>query len=181
MRFTLNIWLQKKCQMCNFLYNWTNLLAETDLILNSASHFFSFISGCRVIVFSICLSSSATFLLIMILPCKLMVILISACAGLILTCCFVTPFLLIARYHDTQFKDPSPEAEKGGGPRVVRGLGTDIAVAQSMVFVAQFALSLTKGPIQQLFGNYKGTCMLLGSMYCFIAAFVSLNIDYADL
>ncbi|XP_063715979.1 solute carrier family 45 member 4-like isoform X2 [Symsagittifera roscoffensis] len=132
--------------------------------------------GCRIIVCCICLFFSVSFLLILLVPCKVVAFLLAACAGLMLTCVFVTPFLLIARYHDNRF-----QAKDENAYGLERGLGTDIAVAQSMVFAAQFTISLSKGPIQQIFGNYQGTCMILGSIYCLLAAAVSLRIDYADL
>lgn len=81
------------------------------------------------------------------------VILLSPTAGVMYSTLFTMPYLLIAHYHYTQkFRD-----DKNGGECGIRGIGTDVAVVSSMVFLSQFILSLSVGSIVDAVGSKVAT------------------------
>ncbi|XP_062124569.1 LOW QUALITY PROTEIN: proton-associated sugar transporter A [Drosophila sulfurigaster albostrigata] len=83
---------------------------------------------------------------------KLSVILFSWTAGVMYSTLFTMPYLLVAHYHSlkTFELDESGCAKMGSE---VRGLGTDVAIISSMVFLAQFLLSICMGTIVKLAGT----------------------------
>lgn len=80
------------------------------------------------------------------------VIVFSWAAGVMYSTLFTMPYLLIAHYHasSTFAVNAEGEAIQSGE---VRGLGTDIAIVSSMVFLAQFILSCGLGTIVSLSGT----------------------------
>ncbi|WAR04783.1 S45A2-like protein, partial [Mya arenaria] len=74
------------------------------------------------------------------------VIILSPCAGIMYATLFTMPYLLVARYHTSgRFSEAGEDPELA-----VRGLGTDVALVSSMVFLAQFLLSLFMGSLVHL-------------------------------
>ncbi|XP_014284288.1 proton-associated sugar transporter A [Halyomorpha halys] len=69
------------------------------------------------------------------------VICFSWAAGVMYSTLFTMPYLLVAHYHSTNVFD------KAGNDMGMRGLGTDVAIVSSMVFLAQFCLSLCMGSL----------------------------------
>lgn len=74
------------------------------------------------------------------------VIIFSWTAGVMYSTLFTMPYLLVAHYHASSTFEVTTEGEaiQSGG---VRGLGTDVAIVSSMVFLAQFLLSCCLGTI----------------------------------
>ena len=72
------------------------------------------------------------------------VIVLSAAAGILYSTLFTIPYLLISKYHT------SPELHSEGQ---VRGIGTDVAVVSSMVFLAQLCLSSSMGSLIHMAGS----------------------------
>jgi len=62
----------------------------------------------------------------------------------------------------------------------VRGLGTDVAVVSSMVFVAQFILSMCMGTIVSISGTTSAV-VYTASFLAFCASIVASQIVYLDL
>lgn len=62
----------------------------------------------------------------------------------------------------------------------IRGLGTDVAVVSSMVFVAQFILSMCMGTIVSLSGTTSAV-VYTASFLAFCASIVASHIMYLDL
>lgn len=62
----------------------------------------------------------------------------------------------------------------------VRGLGTDIAVVSSMVFFAQFLLSLAMGSIIHLVGSTVAV-MVCASILATCGAITATRVMYLDL
>lgn len=62
----------------------------------------------------------------------------------------------------------------------IRGLGTDVAVVSSMVFVAQFILSMCMGTIVSLSGTTSAV-VYTASFLAFCASIVATQIVYLDL
>lgn len=62
----------------------------------------------------------------------------------------------------------------------VRGLGTDVAVVSSMVFVAQFILSICMGTIVSLSGTTSAV-VYTASFLAFCASIVATQVMYLDL
>ncbi|CAF0795771.1 unnamed protein product [Rotaria sp. Silwood1] len=78
------------------------------------------------------------------------VIVLSAVAGILYSTLFTIPYLLISQYYTSNTFDQSHGFNSNGQ---VRGIGTDIAVVSSMVFLAQLCLSSTMGTLVHLAGS----------------------------
>ncbi|CAF2756372.1 unnamed protein product [Rotaria sp. Silwood2] len=78
------------------------------------------------------------------------VIVLSAVAGILYSTLFTIPYLLISQYHTSNTFGHLHGLNKNGQ---VRGIGTDIAVVSSMVFLAQLCLSSTMGTFVHLAGS----------------------------
>ncbi|UJR15709.1 hypothetical protein I4U23_002644 [Adineta vaga] len=78
------------------------------------------------------------------------VIILSAAAGVLYSTLFTIPYLLIAKYHTSNTFDQLNGSNVNGQ---VRGIGTDVAVVSSMVFLAQLCLSSTMGTLIHLAGS----------------------------
>ncbi|CAF0868404.1 unnamed protein product [Adineta ricciae] len=78
------------------------------------------------------------------------VIILSAAAGVLYSTLFTIPYLLISKYHASNTFDQSNGLSISGQ---VRGIGTDVAVVSSMVFLAQLCLSSTMGTLIHLAGS----------------------------
>ncbi|CAF3280182.1 unnamed protein product [Rotaria socialis] len=78
------------------------------------------------------------------------VIVFSAVAGILYSTLFTIPYLLISQYHTSnQFAQLNGSNTHGQ----IRGIGTDIAVVSSMVFLAQLCLSSTMGTLVHFAGS----------------------------
>ncbi|XP_034475477.1 proton-associated sugar transporter A [Drosophila innubila] len=110
---------------------------------------------------------------------KFSVILFSWTAGVMYSTLFTMPYLLVAHYHsvDTFEVDGSGCAKLGSG---VRGLGTDVAIVSSMVFLAQFILSMCMGIIVKLAGTTTAV-ISTASFLSFCGALSATKIIYLDL
>ncbi|UJR30917.1 hypothetical protein I4U23_018427 [Adineta vaga] len=75
------------------------------------------------------------------------VILLSAASGILYSTLFTIPFLLISKYYAS---NTYGESNIHGQ---VRGIGTDVAIVSSMVFLAQLCLSSTMGIFIHLAGS----------------------------
>ena len=62
----------------------------------------------------------------------------------------------------------------------VRGLGTDVAIVSSMVFLAQFLLSVAMGTIMAAIGSTV-TVLVASSILSFCGALSALKVTYLDL
>ncbi|KAL5286667.1 hypothetical protein ACFFRR_007966 [Megaselia abdita] len=84
-------------------------------------------------------------------PNKVVVILSSAAAGIIYATMFTMPFVMLASYHSKGcfgIRDGVVEPLKQK-----RGIGTDMAILGSMVFIAQVITSVSLGPFIALVGS----------------------------
>ncbi|XP_002137625.4 proton-associated sugar transporter A isoform X1 [Drosophila pseudoobscura] len=110
---------------------------------------------------------------------KISVILFSWTAGVMYSTLFTMPYLLVAHYHylSTFELDENGQAKHGSG---VRGLGTDVAIISSMVFLAQFILSMCMGTIIKLSGTTTAV-IYTASFLSLCGAFSATKIMYLDL
>ncbi|XP_025423746.1 proton-associated sugar transporter A [Sipha flava] len=109
---------------------------------------------------------------------KFSVIFFSWSAGVMYSTMFTMPYLLIAHYHSTNtFVENTRDQESNDQ---VRGLGTDVAVVSSMVFVAQFILSMCMGTIVSVSGTTSAV-VYTASFLAFCASIVATQIVYLDL
>lgn len=120
-------------------------------------------------------------------PTKLGVLLFSTTAGVVYGSLFTIPFLLVAQYHAKgTFKVKRPEnnnvPEKSEPPVVEfdRGLGTDCGIVGSMMFVAQFTMSLSIGSIITMLESVAAV-LYAASFFSFLAAISGCYIVYMDL
>ncbi|XP_071945155.1 membrane-associated transporter protein-like [Antedon mediterranea] len=81
---------------------------------------------------------------------KWMTFLASITTGAMYSTLFTMPFIILADYHSNNMFEKSKTP--GTTRHHIRGIGTDVAVVQSMVFVGQFTLSLCMGSLIHYFG-----------------------------
>lgn len=128
------------------------------------------------------------------------VIIFSWAAGVMYSTLFTMPYLLVAHYHaqgtvsilnfgkffklsfligiTLQFEtNANGEAKLG---TELRGLGTDVAIVSSMVFLAQFILSLCMGTIVSWSGTTTAV-VSVASFLSFCGALSATQIMYLDL
>ncbi|XP_012266479.1 proton-associated sugar transporter A [Athalia rosae] len=107
------------------------------------------------------------------------VIIFSWTAGVMYSTLFTMPYLLIAHYHASSTFEVSADglAVQSGG---VRGLGTDVAIVSSMVFLAQFILSCGLGTIVSLSGTTTAV-VCVASLLAMCGAVAATQIMYLDL
>ncbi|XP_059607914.1 proton-associated sugar transporter A-like isoform X2 [Phlebotomus argentipes] len=112
-------------------------------------------------------------------PTKSNVLLLSIFAGINFAIIFTIPFILIAQYHSTDtFKrnhdDPVAKTELHH-----RGLGTDIAIVNSSLFLAQIFVSLAIGCLVNLVGSTSAV-MYSAGVFSLLAAIVANKVLYLD-
>lgn len=107
------------------------------------------------------------------------VIIFSWTAGVMYSTLFTMPYLLVAHYHasSTFALTSAGDAVSGG---FVRGLGTDVAIISSMVFLAQFLLSCCLGTIVNLTGT-TAAVVYVASILAMCGAASATRIMYLDL
>ncbi|KAE9527697.1 hypothetical protein AGLY_012770 [Aphis glycines] len=110
---------------------------------------------------------------------KFSVIFFSWAAGVMYSTMFTMPYLLIAHYHSTNTFADSVCGQEPADDQI-RGLGTDVAVVSSMVFVAQFILSMCMGTIVSISGTTSAV-VYTASFLAFCASIVASQIVYLDL
>lgn len=107
------------------------------------------------------------------------VIVFSWTAGVMYSTLFTMPYLLVAHYHASSTFDltSAGDAISGG---FVRGLGTDVAIVSSMVFLAQFLLSCCLGTIVSLTGT-TAAVVYVASFLAMCGAASATRVMYLDL
>nr|XP_054767303.1 membrane-associated transporter protein-like [Lytechinus pictus] len=122
--------------------------------------------------------------------------LFSATAGIEYSTLFTLPFILLANYHstDTFYKtrsatldedesdneDATGDSSSTRKKQDIRGLGTDVSLVQSMVFVAQFFLSLGMGSIVHAVGSTTAI-VVAASVLSGLGALAATQVLYAGL
>ncbi|XP_055615675.1 proton-associated sugar transporter A [Toxorhynchites rutilus septentrionalis] len=107
------------------------------------------------------------------------VIIFSWTAGVMYSTLFTMPYLLIAHYHSEgifEIDDVGDTKQK----KNIRGLGTDVAIVSSMVFLAQFILSICMGSIV----SWSGTTTAVVGVAAFLSFFGAISasrVMYLDL
>ncbi|CAG2256218.1 SLC45A1_2_4 [Mytilus edulis] len=109
------------------------------------------------------------------------VIVLSPTAGIMYATLFTMPYLILANYHTkTQFNESTVKDKEGQTTIQVRGLGTDVAVVSSMVFLAQFILSTFLGSIIDLVDSTV-TVVVAAAILSFLGAISATQVVYLDL
>uniref|UniRef100_A0AAG5DUC2 Proton-associated sugar transporter A n=1 Tax=Anopheles atroparvus TaxID=41427 RepID=A0AAG5DUC2_ANOAO len=109
------------------------------------------------------------------------VIVFSWTAGVMYSTLFTMPYLLVAHYHSEGVFEVSDSGEaKQPGVPSIRGLGTDVAIVSSMVFLAQFVLSICMGSIVAWTGTTTAV-VSIAAMLSFCGAISATQIMYLDL
>ncbi|KAL5285106.1 hypothetical protein ACFFRR_007070 [Megaselia abdita] len=110
---------------------------------------------------------------------KASVIVFSWAAGVMYSTLFTMPYLLIAHYHSSGvFEIDEYGSAKLGSEH--RGLGTDIAIVSSMVFLAQFILSICMGTIVSISGTTTAV-VAVAAFLAFCGAIAATQVMYLDL
>ncbi|XP_012230355.2 membrane-associated transporter protein [Linepithema humile] len=107
------------------------------------------------------------------------VIIFSWTAGVMYSTLFTMPYLLVAHYHASSTFALTTEGDAISGG-FVRGLGTDVAIVSSMVFLAQFLLSCCLGTIVSLTGS-TAAVVYVASVLAMCGAASATQIMYLDL
>ncbi|KAG6455424.1 proton-associated sugar transporter A [Manduca sexta] len=128
----------------------------------------------KVYVGGLCTYSCGMFLLCA-LRAPAAVILFSWTAGVMYSTLFTMPYLLVAHYHATGMWDSA-----GGGSGQERGIGTDVAVVSSCVFVAQLLVSFIMGFAVKASGSTAAVVAVAAALAA-AAAFTATKITYLDL
>ncbi|KAK6621015.1 hypothetical protein RUM43_011318 [Polyplax serrata] len=110
---------------------------------------------------------------------KLSVILFSWTAGVMYSTLFTMPYLLVARYHSNGVFELTKDGEVKVEARQ-RGLGTDVGIVSSMVFLAQFTLALGMGEVVMWTGTTTAV-VGLASILAFCGALTATRVMYLDL
>jgi solute carrier family 45 protein 1/2/4 len=111
------------------------------------------------------------------------VIFFSWSAGIMYSTLFTMPYLIVAHYHETDCyseEDRNKTDEEKNQDGLVRGLGTDVGIVSTMVFLAQFILSLTMGSIIQAV-NSTTAVIIAASVLSFCGAISASFVTYLDL
>ncbi|XP_055854051.1 proton-associated sugar transporter A-like [Episyrphus balteatus] len=107
-----------------------------------------------IYIFGLLLYAIGMFLLAFV-PSKIGVLLLSITAGIFYATIYTIPFILVANYH------ASGCFEISNGKTVPlkqpRGLGTDMAIVSSMLFIAQLSISLGLGSLVSWMGTTRAT------------------------
>ncbi|XP_047022317.1 proton-associated sugar transporter A isoform X1 [Helicoverpa armigera] len=106
---------------------------------------------------------------------KAAVLLCSWTAGVMYSTLFTMPYLLVAHYHATGMWDSG-----GGGCGEARGIGTDVAVVSSCVFVAQLLVSFIMGFAVKAMGSTAAVVAVAATLAA-AAAITATKITYLDL
>uniref|UniRef100_A0A336M410 CSON011274 protein n=1 Tax=Culicoides sonorensis TaxID=179676 RepID=A0A336M410_CULSO len=106
------------------------------------------------------------------------VILFSWTAGVMYSTLFTMPYLLVAAYHDKGVFSITDDGVAQTSQ--VRGLGTDVAIVSSMVFLAQFILSMGMGTVVSVTGTTTAV-VSVASFLAFCGAISASQIMYLDL
>ncbi|KAJ1520730.1 hypothetical protein ONE63_003825 [Megalurothrips usitatus] len=107
------------------------------------------------------------------------VILFSWTAGVMYSTLFTMPYLLIAHYHASGTFEVNAVGEAVECTQL-RGLGTDVAIVSSMVFLAQFMLSVCMGTLISVVGSTV-TVVAVASSLAFCGAIAATRVMYLDL
>ncbi|XP_034829759.1 membrane-associated transporter protein [Maniola hyperantus] len=128
----------------------------------------------KVYVGGLC-TYSCGMMMLCLLRARAAVILFSWTAGIMYSTLFTMPYLLVAHYHATGMWD-----SEGGGSEQERGIGTDVAVVSSCVFVAQLCVSVIMGFAVKLTGSTAAVVAVAATL-AGAAAFTATKITYLDL
>ncbi|XP_033333089.2 loss of visual transmission isoform X1 [Megalopta genalis] len=107
------------------------------------------------------------------------VIVFSWTAGVMYSTLFTMPYLLVAHYHASSTFEVTADGEAVQSEGV-RGLGTDVAIVSSMVFLAQFLLSCCLGTIVSKSGTTTAV-VCVASTLAACGAISATQIMYLDL
>ncbi|EEB20225.1 sucrose transport protein, putative [Pediculus humanus corporis] len=110
---------------------------------------------------------------------KIGVILFSWTAGVMYSTLFTLPYLLVAHYHSNGVFELTKDGEVKHNSRQ-RGLGTDVGIVSSMVFLAQFTLALGMGEIVSWTGTTTAV-VSAASVLAFCGAVTATRVMYLDL
>ncbi|CAH0554062.1 unnamed protein product [Brassicogethes aeneus] len=110
---------------------------------------------------------------------KVGVILFSWTAGVMYSTLFTMPYLLIAHYHAKGTFELTSEGEEKVCSQI-RGIGTDVAIVSSMVFLAQFILSICMGTIVSVSGTTTAV-VSVASLLAFFGAISATKVMYLEL
>jgi len=111
-------------------------------------------------------------------PTKELVLILSTTGGVIYATQFTFPFILVARYHSKGCFRMQKGQEILSTEN--RGLATDIAIVGSMLFVAQFTVSLSIGTFIEWIGSTTAV-MFAASIFAALASISALKVQYMGL
>lgn len=102
----------------------------------------------------------------------------SFASGILYSTTFTVPFLILAQYH----AKGSFKQRKGQNVAMtqIRGLGTDVAILHSMLFVGQIFVALTSGSIISWLDSVSAV-IYGASLFAVCSAAAASQILYMDL
>ncbi|CAG7659647.1 unnamed protein product [Allacma fusca] len=107
------------------------------------------------------------------------VIIFSWTAGIMYATLFTMPYLLVARYHAAEMFDVDHD-DLVQKPNLKRGLGTDVAIVSSMVFLAQMTQAVILGSVVTAAGT-PTAIVYAAAIFASCGALAATKVLYLDL
>lgn len=85
------------------------------------------------------------------------------------------PYIIVAHYHETNTYSEDRKQEE-----IPRGMGTDVGIVSSMVFLAQFILSISMGSIISTFQSTTAV-IVAASVLSACGSITASFVTYLDL
>ncbi|XP_055372316.1 proton-associated sugar transporter A-like isoform X2 [Condylostylus longicornis] len=116
-------------------------------------------------------------LILAIWPSKPGVLVLSTTAGIVYSTLFTVPYILVAKYHASGCF----QVKRGENIQIkqTRGLGTDVAIVSSMLFVAQLTISLSIGTLVSWLDTTAGV-LYAASTFSLLSAISAHFVLYLD-
>lgn len=96
-------------------------------------------------------------------------------AGIMYSTLFTMPYIIVAHYHETNTYSEDRKQEE-----IPRGMGTDVGIVSSMVFLAQFILSISMGSIISTFQSTTAV-IVAASVLSACGSITASFVTYLDL
>lgn len=121
---------------------------------------------------------SLGMVILAIYPMRSTVILVSFASGIMYATACTVPYLILAQYHGKgSFKQ---KYGKDVESTQIRGVGTDVSILHSMIFVGQIIVSISSGPLISLINSVRAVIYAAG-FFAGLSAIVASQIVYMDL
>lgn len=121
---------------------------------------------------------SLGMVILAISPMRSTVILVSFASGIMYATACTVPYLILAQYHGKgSFKQKKGQDVES---TQIRGVGTDVSILHSMIFVGQIIVSISSGPLIAMIDSVRAVIYAAG-FFAGLSAISATQIVYMDL